>query len=237
MRFTKYITEAGEAPGKLELVKTSVDKAYEFAKEQFEKKRQDVDTEMPDFKNNYSFAQKQAGTGKTLRKDMPVIDEKDIKHFQYTLVNGYIDWKAPFSDPKNKKDPFPTGLKTTDAQEWLKAGHAREDGDWPDDKIKAKLGKETVGKLKPIQKQIYADKSIGATAEFGVDTTKSFLENQSTFIISKDNYIIDGHHRYLSGLLIDPKMKVNVLRVEAPIKDLLPLSLSYSDAVGNKRNL
>lgn len=237
MRFTRYITEAGESPGKMELVKTNVEKAYEYAKSLFAKKGQDIDKEFTDFKKNYEFAKKQASGGKTQRKDMPVIDEKDVKDFQYRLANGYIDWKAPFSDPKFKKDPFPQGLKMSDAQEWLRAGHGDADGEWPDDKIKAKLGKETVGKLKPIQKQIYADKSIEATIQFGIDVTKNFLQNQSTFIISSDNFIIDGHHRYLSGLLIDPTMKVNVLRVEAPISKLLPLSLTYSDAVGNKRNL
>ena len=223
----------------MELVKTNVDKAYEYAKSLFDKKGLDIEKKFPNFKKNYEFAKKQASGGKTKRADMPVIDEKDVKDFQKRLANGYIDWKPPFKEPSNKKDPFPEGLRASDAQEWLTAGKGDEsgDGEWPDDKIKAKLGKETVGKLKPIQKQIYADKSIEATIQFGIDVTKNFLQSQSTFIISSDNFIIDGHHRYLSGLLIDPKMKVNVLRVEAPISKLLPMSLSYSDAVGNKRNL
>jgi hypothetical protein len=220
----------------MELVKTPVDRAYEFAKEAFAKAGTDIDKEMPDFKKNYSFAQKQAGTGKTQRKDMPVIDEKDVKDFQKRLTQGYIDHYKPFASSTNPRDPFPKGLTGDMAQEWLKAGQGKNDGVWPDDKIKASLDKVPVGRLKPIQKQIYADKSIGMTASSGVKATENFLKNQSTFIISADNYIIDGHHRYLSALLIDPKFHVNVLRVEAPISKLLPLSLSYSDAVGNRRN-
>ena len=236
MRFLNHISEAGEGAGKMELVKTSVEKAYEWTKERFAQKKQDIDKEMPGFKKNYLFAQKQAGTGKTQRKDMPVIDEKDIKHFQKKLKGGYIDNSAPFADDTDPKNPFPKGLSKGQAQEWLNNGLEPKDGTWPDDKIKATLTSVPVGKLKPIQKQIYADKSLGITVDSGVDNTKSFLDNHSTFVISKDNFIIDGHHRYLSALMIDPKMKVNVLVVEAPIKKLLPLSLSYSDAVGNKRN-
>jgi hypothetical protein len=234
--FTRFILEAGEQAGKMELVSTSVDKAYEFAKKKFEEKGKSVDKEIPNFKKNYIFAQKQAGTGKTLRKDMPVIDEKDIKDIQRRLKKGFIDITKPFSDETNPSNPFPDGLSGRDAQQWLSNGIKFKDGKKSDDVVKASIGKETVGKLKPIQKQIYADKSIGITATVGVEKTKDFLQNKSTFVISKDNHIIDGHHRYLSGLLVDPKMKVKVLRIDLPVKKLLPLSLSYSDAVGNKRN-
>ena len=236
MRLQRFITEAGEGAGSMELVKTSVEDAYEWAKKKFEQKKQDIDKEMPNFKKNYKFAQKQAGSGKTQRKDMPVIDEKDIKHFQKKLKGGYIDNSKPYSDETNPKDPFPKGLSGVKAQEWLNNGLEPKDGEWPDDKVKATLKTVPVGKLKPIQKQIYADKSIGMTIDSGVDNTKKFLDNHSTFVISADNYIIDGHHRFLSALLVDPKMPVNVLVVEAPITKLLPLSLSYSDAIGNKRN-
>ena len=247
MRFEIFLSEAGEAAGKMELVKTKVDDAYAFAKKLFDKKGQDIDKEFPNFKENYLFAQKQAGTGKTQRKDMPVIDEKDVKDFQKRLAKGWFDAKKPHAKadtndkftnkyPTDPNDPFPEGLTGAEAKQWLKQGVHTYDGDKQDDVIKATLTTETVGKLKPIQKQIYADKSIGMTIDSGIKATTDFLKNKSTFVISSDNYIIDGHHRYLSGLLVDPKMKVNVLRVEAPIKTLLPLSLAYGDAVGNKRN-
>jgi len=59
----------------------------------------------------------------------------------------------------------------------------------------------------------------------------------NVFIMSKDLYIIDGHHRFLSGVLLDPNMQINALIIDLPIAKLLPLTLSYSDAVGNKRNV
>jgi len=234
--FIKYLLEAGESAGKMELVKTPVESAYKFAKIKFEDKSESIEHEIPNFKENYLFAQKQAGTGKTLRKDMPVIDEKDIKDIQTRMKKGMIDITKPFSNKTDSSNPFPDGLSGREAQQWLSNGLKYKDGSKNDDVIKASIGKEIVGNLKPIQKQIYADKSIGITASVGVKKTKDFLQNKSTFVISKDNHIIDGHHRYLSGLLVDPKMRVKVLRIDLPVKKLLPLSLSYSDAVGNKRN-
>ena len=118
----------------------------------------------------------------------------------------------------------------------MKNGIKRKDGDHKDDIVNVINEKITVGKLKPIQKQIYFDKAMKDTASFGADGSRNFLENQTFFIVSVDNFIIDGHHRYLAAFLIDPKMKVNVVKIDLPIKQLLPLSLAFGDASGNRRN-
>ncbi len=236
INFKAYITEAGQESGKMELVKTPLEKAQPYAAELMAKNGRDLDKEIPDFDTNYVLAQKKAGTGKTMRKDMPVIDEKDIKDFQDRLAQGYIDINAPFTHKNNKSNPFPSGLTGDKAQQWLEDGLEIHDGDKNDDKVKVKIAKVRVGDLKPIQKQIYFDKSIEGTASFGRDGTKNFLQKFSTFIVSTDNYIIDGHHRMLSGMLLDPNLKVNCLVIDMPIKALLPMSLAYGDAVGNSRN-
>lgn len=103
--------------------------------------------------------------------------------------------------------------------------------------IKTKHMKVEVGSLRPIQQQIYISKSIDAIAQFGIKKSLQFLKDKKTVtVMSKDHYIIDGHHRFLTGMLIDPKMKVNVLMIDMPISELLPASLSFSDRIGNKRN-
>ena len=38
------------------------------------------------------------------------------------------------------------------------------------------------------------------------------------------------------ALLLDSNMKVYVLEIDLPISKLLPLSIAYGDAIGNKRN-
>lgn len=103
--------------------------------------------------------------------------------------------------------------------------------------IKTKYMKVEVGSLHPIQQQIYISKSIDAIAQFGIKKSLQFLKDKKTItIMSKDRYIIDGHHRFLTGMLIDPKMKVNVLMIDMPISELLPSTLDYSDSIGNVRN-
>ena len=96
----------------------------------------------------------------------------------------------------------------------------------------AKFGKVEVGSLHPVQKQIYISKSIDSIAENGLKKTLKFLQDKIT-VISKDRYLIDGHHRMLSAMLINPKMKINALIIDMPIKDLLETSLHFSDNIAN----
>jgi len=238
--YESIMSEAGQEAGKLELVKIDLKTAIEAGNEIFNKQNKDLYKEIPNFDKNFLFAQKQAGIGKTLRKDMPVIDGKDVKAFQDRLKNGTIDINEPHSPHSTfslaTHDPFPEGLSGTEAKEWLMNGMLHRDGDAKDDMVKVLNEKVAVGKLKPIQKQIYFDKAMKDTASFGADGSRNFLENQTFFIVSVDNFIIDGHHRYLAGIMLDPKMKVNVVKVNLPIKQLLPLSLAFGDAIGNKRN-
>jgi hypothetical protein len=226
------IDEAGgEAPGKMELASTGYDKALEFAKS----KGFDPEKDIPNFKKHYMAAQAKAKMGWTQRKDMPVIDTADVKKFQKRLQKGQLDINKPFAkDPAVGSNPFPTGLSGVAAKKFLDKG--LRDGSRKDDQIPVRITKKKVGDLKPIQKQIYYDKSMGSTAKNGAETTRDFIKNRSFFIVSSDNYIIDGHHRFLSAMLLDPTMKVNALEIDLPIKKLLPLSLSYGDAIGNKRN-
>ena len=237
--FKTYISEAGQAAGKMELTTTSLEKAVAFGEKSFKDNNMELYTEIPNFDKNYTFAQGTAGKGHTKRKDMPVLDDKDIKMFQRRLEDGYLDHTAPYkADSTNKENPFPTGLSGKAAKDWLEAGLYKHDKNMEDDRIDLQTTKVAVGKLLPIQKQIYVDKSIEQiSTNGGAAKARSFLEStKTTFIISKDLRILDGHHRYLSAILIDPKIMVNVIKIDMEIDKLLPLTLSYSDAVGNKRN-
>jgi hypothetical protein len=236
IKLKDILLEAGQEAGKLELVKTKPDTAKSFAEKIFQKNGRSLEEEIPNFDTNYKTAQKLAGTGKTLRKDMPVIDEKDVKDFQKRLQKGFIDVNPPHSTVIRGNDPFPEGLKGNDAAIWLQSGLPVYDkGERTDDVVKVSQASIPVKKLKPIQKQIYFDKSIGLLAKFGVEPSKSFMKKTS-FITSNDNYIIDGHHRFLSAMLMDSNTPVNILKIDLPIKTLLATSLAYGDAVGNKRN-
>ena len=53
---------------------------------------------------------------------------------------------------------------------------------------------------------------------------KSQSISTKPFIISKDNYVFDGHHRWLALLNRDPHYSVDTYRVNLPIKDLLDMA-------------
>lgn len=229
--FKRFLKEAGGAePGILEVDSTPLEDARTFILNM----KFDLDKELPNFDENYKKAQAKSRRGRTKRKDMPVITDADVKQFQKRLKDGKIDINSPFSKTTDKKDPFPEGLSGNDAKKFLQNG--LRDGNNKDDVVQVKEIKKKVSDLIPIQKQIYFDKSIGTVIANGVKSSKSFLSSKSFFITSSDNFIIDGHHRFLSAMLIDPKMSVNTLSINLPIAKLLPMSLAFGDAIGNKRN-
>lgn len=217
---------SGQKPGELEVDKMSIQQGKEYLKK--------IGLEIPDFERNFTQAKKLTALGRTQRKDMPVINDDDVKEFQTRLKNGKIDINKPFADTTDTADPFPAGLSGFDAEDFLSRG--LKDGAKKDDIVGLTIKQVPVKNLKPIQKQIYFDKSVDATAKNGVESTKKWLTGKTFFITSSDNFIIDGHHRWMSGLLIDPEMSVNTLSIDLPIAKLLPLATSYGDAIGNKRN-
>ena len=233
---TRRIMEAGGAKaGMMEITKTKVNLARQYGEKIMKDNGRELDKEIPFFDKNYIFAQKQAKQGFAKRKDMPVIDNKDIKLLQGRLKKGMIDIAAPFADNEVPNDPFPQGLDTNLGKKWLEGG--LRDGVKDDDIVNVRITKLPVGKLLPIQRQIYFDKSIRNVAQFGAEGTKGFSASKSNFyVISKDNRIIDGHHRYLSAVLVDPKINVTCLEIDLPINELLPMTLAYTDAIGNMRN-
>jgi hypothetical protein len=234
--FKSYLVEAGgQKAGKLEIVKTPLEKAKEYAIPLFEKFGRNLYEEIPNFDENYLFAQKMAKLGTTKRKDMPVLTDEDVDELETRLKNGYIDVNKPLAKDIKFKDPFPQGLSGKEAEKWLEKGLEVHDGSGKDDKVKVTREKVPVGDLKPIQQQIYFDKSIEGIAQFGAKSSKDFMKS-TNFIASSDNNIIDGHHRWLASLLLDPAMKVKVMKLHLPIKKLLPVTLAYSDAIGNERN-
>lgn len=228
--FLQFIAEAGGSKaGDIEVAKTNISDAIEHAIEILGQEKFD---EIPNFISNFKRAQSAAKLGWTKRKDMPVISSNDVQDLKNRLEKGFLDVMKPFA----VKGGFPEKLSGKAAEQWLKNGLPEFDGHSSDDRVSVEYRRVTVGDLKPIQKQIYLDKSLGGLAKGTLESTISFLQNQTIYIVSSDNYIIDGHHRYMSAMLLDPNMKVQTLSINLPIKTLLPLTLAYGDAIGNKRN-
>jgi len=218
---------------RLEVISTSLEQARAFVTKRLEKFGT-LDEQLPNFDANYKLLQTWAGKGHTLRKDMPRIPNRQVKDFQKALEKGRFDLHKPFAKSTDQNNLFPDGLTGDRAKEFIKAG--KHDGNKTDDKIKTSMESISAGKLIPIQQQIYLDAAFGdKITTHGVE---GFLKiaKKTKLIASKDGYLIDGHHRTATSILIDPKLKLNVLVVDMPITDLLKLSRAYGAARGNKPN-
>ena len=85
----------------------------------------------------------------------------------------------------------------------------------------ATLKKEKISanKLKAIQ---------GEFADAGVEKALSLNHlKPKALIVSKNNFIIDGHHRWLAALNSKPTQQIPIIRVNMTIDKLLPLVLKF----------
>lgn len=88
--------------------------------------------------------------------------------------------------------------------------------------VKMVKRKIAAGILKPIQKQFSKDGVENSMVKGLTGSTPKPL------IASSDNYIIDGHHRWLATKNIDPKEKMEVYQADIKMSELLPLTLGFS---------
>lgn len=122
---------------------------------------------------------------------------------------------------------FPNPLPATH-KGFLKKG--TKDGDKDDDIVVTKDVQVSVSKLKPSQDAIYLGKSL-LMAVNGVEG------GDLGAVISKDNYILDGHHRYAATTFNNPSAKVGGVQSDLYIVDLIPVLRAAGDAMKNKRGV
>lgn len=82
------------------------------------------------------------------------------------------------------------------------------------DNIKVTKGLEKLSSIVPIQKNIVKDKVI-KLIKSNTDKLRKPL------LISKDNYLIDGHHRYAALKFLEPDNTVGVIRIDLPVEEAL----------------
>lgn len=227
-----YLIEK-EIGGKLNVFKVPLAKAREWAAASMKKSSgKDLDTELPNFDKNYMALQAKKGVAKNIiRDDMPVIEKGDIPKFQKDLAAGHVDIFKPFA--KGAKKPYFPGykMKAGERGEWLTLGFM--DGDKKDDIVKAKIIQYPASKMKPTQNQIWLEKLISIGGKWrGAQGSGSFA-TKATIIVSRDGYILDGHHRFAQVMIADPKTTMKALVVPMNLKELLVMGRSYGAALGN----
>ena len=104
----------------------------------------------------------------------------------------------------------------------------KADGDNWDDVVITKKVKIPAKSLKPSQDAVYLAKALGL-AIGGV--SGGDLEA----VISKDNRILDGHHRWAATMFNNPSDKVGGIQAALNIGDLIPVLRQAGDVLGNRR--
>lgn len=98
-------------------------------------------------------------------------------------------------------------------------GGGLEDKVSTDDKVAGQKAEISVKSLKPAQTEIIPAKATGMAINY-LFSGKPDLEDLQA-IVSNDNYIMDGHHRWAAATLIDPDKKVKVMAIDLPGKALV----------------
>ena len=132
------------------------------------------------------------------------------------------DLPTKLIDPRKFPNPLPSG----EGERFLTKG--LRDGQPKDDRIRAEQATVKVTSLKPSQTAVYLGKSLwmAISGVRGGDLGS---------VISADDYILDGHHRWAATIFNDPNASVTGIRVNMRIGDLIPVLRAVGDALGNAR--
>jgi hypothetical protein len=87
--------------------------------------------------------------------------------------------------------------------------------------INSYKGKRRAIDLKPSQGEISRVRVDGLLNDNIINTIEVPL------VISNDNYIADGHHRWAAFRLEAPQKPIDVIVIDAPIKDVIGLAISW----------
>ncbi len=114
----------------------------------------------------------------------------------------------------------PIGLSKIDKKTASNAiGGGFKDEDKEDDIVAGGSTTVPVGDLKPAQTEIIKNKAVGMA--IGLLLSGKYKNASLGNIVSKDNYIMDGHHRWAAISLIDPDTSVEVTKIDMEGKPLV----------------
>lgn len=121
-------------------------------------------------------------------------------------------------DLKNMTEKINTFLKSEENQKKFLKDIKKVDIGGKKVKIKAK-------KLNPGQTAIYLDQVMSrilSNPKFVKKVLNGKVKDRD-ILISSDNHIIDGHHRWCSAFILNPKCKIKCTKINLPIEIALPI--------------
>lgn len=154
-----------------------------------------------------------------LKRKAKKLDEAQTRE----LINLIIE----DADPK-KVDPerFPLKLSKAAAKKSIAPSLVTgggDDGDANDDIVGAKPASVTVATLKPSQSSMNIEKAcqFAICAILKVKPFPSGPGGDLGAIVTQDDHIMDGHHRWIASGMVDPKASVGGVRVAFPAKQMI----------------
>jgi hypothetical protein len=151
------------------------------------------------------------------------LTEQQIRKFIRRSITQLLEKADP---NKVDFDRLPMRLSDVDpdtAREIVQAGLEKYDKMSKDDAIPVKPGKRSVKKLKPSQSSMNVGKALGMAISM-INKSGPFKGgpggNLGAFI-TNDDYIMDGHHRWISSYMVDPDAEVGGFIVDFPREELL----------------
>jgi Family of unknown function (DUF5872) len=147
----------------------------------------------------------------------------------YDITNLTVDGEKPFQttgDDQRLREHMPQILPSQ-RQEFLKDIQEKYG-------IKSRREEVDPQTLKPSQNEIDGYKTGGVFKEFG----ETGVPEKRAPLVSRDGYIIDGHHYWSASLVMraqNPNYKLPIQRLDCDINTALHVANEWHDEVGNER--
>jgi hypothetical protein len=148
---------------------------------------------------------------------------KEIGKTKMKKFKQFVNEDLPTSEIDPSK--FPNPATKGDKNFFIKG---KKDGESSDDVVVTKDAAIPAKSLKPSQDAVYLGKALGL-AIGGVEG------GDLGAVISKDNRILDGHHRWAATMFTNPNAKIIGSKADLGIGDLIPVLRQAGDAMGNER--
>ena len=138
--------------------------------------------------------------------------EEDLDEFKDASAEYEMDLEDTVGIPRNEMPQ----IKSTDMQDFVQWLSTEKN-------VKAVEVSMMVDDLTPTQKKINIDKVKGMLANKTIDE----LANSKPILVTSDNHLVDGHHRWFGLYLDDPKNNILTIRVQATLEEFLKISQEY----------
>lgn len=142
------------------------------------------------------------------------------------MKSFYDMWRIIEAQELGTAQPVPLSKITPELAQAAIASGSKDDkisGAKPEDRV-------PVGSLNPMQKEVIPEKALGMAVGFLLNGKPDLSDMEA--IVSSDNYIMDGHHRWAAATLLNPNEMVKVARVGLPASQLVTALNIWTKAKG-----